>query len=82
MLDLGWNLSAVADKGGRLEGGKGSEGALALVETKGGRKERRRRRSEKLLQRGSEKAASVQQQLLLHKKFETVLSQTQRLAEE
>lgn len=51
------------------------------VETKAGRKERRRR-SEKRLQRGSEKAAAVQQQLLPHKKFETVLSQTQRLAEE
>lgn len=27
MLDLGWNLSAAADKGGRLEGGEGSEGS-------------------------------------------------------
>lgn len=27
MLDLGWNLSAAADKGGRLERGKGQRGS-------------------------------------------------------
>lgn len=38
MLDLGWNLSAVADKGGRLEGGKGSEGLLLWGRQKEGRR--------------------------------------------
>lgn len=36
MLDLGWNLSATADKGGRLEGGEGSEGLLLSRRQKGG----------------------------------------------
>lgn len=82
MLDLGWNLSAAADKGGRLEGGEGSEVLLLWGRQREGGRKKRRRRSEKWLRRCSEKAALVQQQLLPHKKFETVLSQTQRLAEE
>lgn len=38
MLDLGWNLSAAADKGGRLERGEGSGGLLLWGRQKEGGK--------------------------------------------
>lgn len=72
MLDLGWNLSAAADKKGRLALAKGSKGEHALRETK----------EEKRGRGGAfgvplKRPLQLQQQLLLHKKSETRLSQTQ-----
>lgn len=72
MLDLGWNLSAAADKRDRLALAEGSKGEHALTETKAAERGRGGAFRVPL-----KRPLQLQQQLLLPKKSETRLSQTQ-----